>query len=186
MRMSVKLIFRFKKKEIYVIKDFLEIPENAICNIRSRRSWVFCIFLIRYAYPTMKTDVFPFGTYKLFKGVSILITVQTKDKNLKKKIKRFFKKLLHHQDFLIMHHRSKNFRGFRRAWSNIFDQISLAEAAIEVFLEKEANTASTLNNTQITLLNIVPLRKSWTQTGHQGNLRKITHAKQIKSIQIGI
>ena len=29
----------------------------------------------------MKTDVFLFGTYKLFKGVSILITVQTKDKN---------------------------------------------------------------------------------------------------------
>ena len=85
MRMSVELIFRFKKKEIYVIKDFLEIPENAICNIRSRWSWVFCIFLIRYAYPTMKIDVFPFGTYKLFKGVSILITVQTKDKNLKKK-----------------------------------------------------------------------------------------------------
>ena len=42
---------------------------------------LFAIFLIRYAYPTMKTDVFPFGTYKLFKGVSILITVQTKDKN---------------------------------------------------------------------------------------------------------
>ena len=36
MRTSVKLISRFRKNEICVIKGLLEIPENAICNNRSK------------------------------------------------------------------------------------------------------------------------------------------------------
>ena len=45
----------------------------------------------------------------------------------------------------------------------------------------------TFHNTKVKLLNIVPLRKSWTQIiqiGHQENLTKIKNTKQIKSTHL--
>ena len=45
--------FRFKKNDIYVLKELFQIPDEEVCYNRSKLDGIeaLCIFLERYAYP---------------------------------------------------------------------------------------------------------------------------------------